>query len=303
MDRTAHISSINKQITILVALVTLSFIVPARAELTARDIIQRMDDNQRHSTDSAFTRMRLTTCQYGIKKGQLKCVEKPRIKLVESVQIHAGIAGKDSRSIAFVLEPTSERDIGMLSYTYDDINQDNQTWLYLSALDKVKRIASSSNNEHREPASLFGSEITTEDQQTGKLDDYDYRLLQRSDYRNRPVFIIESKPKPHRLNKNRYAKIHTWVDAERFIALKIQMYNHYDQAIKRLQASHVELINDIWLARSMTFMNLVSQRLTHLQIEAITFKMAIDPDFITQRSLTDPVFREHHLNQLRLQAQ
>jgi hypothetical protein len=93
-----------------------------------------------------------------------------------------------------------------------------------------------------------------------------------------------------------------WIDVERFIALKIHMYDRYDNAIKRLQVGEVEQIKHIWMARSMTFMNLVSQRLTNLKLVANTFGVAIDPSFMTQRALTDQAFRERHLNNLRQQA-
>jgi hypothetical protein len=50
---------------------------------------------------------KLTTCKFGIKNGKIKCVEKARIKLVESAQINTGVDNKDSKSIAILLEPAS----------------------------------------------------------------------------------------------------------------------------------------------------------------------------------------------------
>ena len=67
--------------TLLSALV---LAVPVQAaDLTAREIVQKMDDERRASTESAFNRMKLTTCKYGVKNGKLKCVEKPRVKLLD----------------------------------------------------------------------------------------------------------------------------------------------------------------------------------------------------------------------------
>ncbi|MDC9720482.1 MAG: outer membrane lipoprotein-sorting protein [Gammaproteobacteria bacterium] len=275
----------------------------AHADMTARELVQKMDDNRLLTTDSSFNLMQLTTCKYGTKDGKLKCVEKPRIKVLESAQINTGVNNKDSKSIAIIVEPASERGIGMLTYTYDATDKDNETWLYLSALGKVKRIASGSDEEGTEPTSMFGSEITTEDQETGKLDDYTYKVLQRGTYKGRPVAVIESVPTPKRLKHTRYGKIRTWVDTERYISLKIQMFDKHGNAIKQVSVAKIEKINGIWLARSMTFKNLVSQRLTNMKIKAITFGLDIDDDFLTQRALTDQVFRQRHLQALRAQAQ
>ncbi|MBT4239117.1 outer membrane lipoprotein-sorting protein [Oceanospirillaceae bacterium] len=288
-----------------IALIGFSLLITgfAQAEMTAREIVQKMNDNQLLTTDSSFNLLQLTSCKYGTHNGKLKCVEKPRIKVLESAQINLGTDNKDSQSITIILEPASEKGIGMLTYTYDASEQDNETWLYLSALGKVKRIASGRNEENTEPTSVFGSEISTEDQETGKLDHYTYKILQRGNYKGRPVAVIESVPTVEGIKHTRYGKLRTWVDSERFISLKIQMFDKHGNAIKHVLAAKVEQINGIWLARSVTFKNLVSQRLTNMNIKTINFGLNIDAKFLTQRALTDQGFRQRHLESLREQVQ
>ncbi len=301
---TPHFS--NKTALSFILAITLSFIsvnVIAQTDLSAREIVEKVDDNQRKTTDSAFTRMKLTSCKFGIKNGKVKCAEKARIKLVESAQINTGVDDKDTKSVAILLEPASERGIGMLSYTYDDSERDNETWLYLSALGKVKRISvRNSDDEETESTSLFGTEITTEDRETGKLDDYTYEMLEKGEYRGRQVAVIESTPKAHRINKSSYGKTRSWIDIERFIILKAQMFDKHDNPIKRIEVGKIKKINGIWMGRSLTFMNSVNQRLTNMKLEAISFDMDIDEAFLSQRALTDQAFREKHLKNLRQQA-
>lgn len=281
----------------------LLLVVPFGLAENAREIMEKVDTNARLSNESAFSVFTLSTCKYGIKNKNLKCVESPRIKAVESAQINVGKNKKDSKSIAIVLEPSSERGIGMLSYTYDDSDKDNETWLYLSALGKVKRIASGNSEEESEPVSLFGSEITTEDQETGKLDDYTYQLIKEETYKGRAVYIIETVPTEKRVRKSRYSKVISWIDKERYIALKSLKYDKKGNQSKRIQANKVEKINQVWLARSLTVMNLITSRLTNMELDAVTFGVDIDEAFLTQRSLTDQTFREKHLSALRAQTQ
>lgn len=288
-----------------IALIGLSLFITdlAQAEMTARELVQKMNDNQLLTTDSSFNLLQLTSCKYGTHNGKLKCVEKPRIKLLEIAQINLGADNKDSQSITIILEPASEKGIGMLTYTYDASDQDNETWLYLSALGKVKRIASGRDDQDTEPTSVFGSEISTEDQETGKLDHYTYKILQSGNYKGRPVAVIESLPTIEGAKHTRYGKLRTWVDRERFISLKIQMFDKHGNAIKHVSAAKVEQINGIWLARSVTFKNLVSQRLTNMNIKTINFGLNIDAKFLTQRALIDQGFRQRHLQSLREQVQ
>ena len=304
MNRLLVTSNYSLLVIVLTVFLSLSSVqVYAETDLNAREIMEKVDEESRKSSDSAFTRMKLTTCKYGLSGGKVKCAEKARVKLVESAQINTGKDNKDSKSIAIILEPSSEKGIGMLSYSYDDSDRDNETWLYLSALGKVKRISvRNSDDEETESASIFGTEMTTEDQETGKLDDYTYELLGQGEFRGREVAVIESIPKPHRLSKSSYGKTQSWIDTERFITLKVKMFDKYNNPIKKLEVGKVEKINDVWMGRSLTFFNTVSNRLTNMKLEAINFDMEIKEDFLTQRSLTDQAFREKFLKDLRKQA-
>ncbi len=304
MNRLLHSANYSLLFVLISAFLALSSLqVHAETDLSAREIMEKVDEEGRKSTDSAFTRMKLTTCKYGISGGKIKCAEKARIKLVESAQINTGENNKDTKSIAIILQPSSEKGIGMLSYSYDDSDRDNETWLYLSALGKVKRISvRNSDDEETESASIFGTEMTTEDQETGKLDDYTYEILDQGKFRGREVVVIESTPKPHRLSKSSYGKTLSWIDTERFITLKVQMFDKYNNPIKKLEVGKVEKINDVWMGRSLTFFNTVSNRLTNMKLEAINFDIDIKEDFLTQRALTDQAFREKFLKDLRKQA-
>ena len=179
---------------------------------TAREIMENVDANSRQRNKSVFSLLKISTCKYGIKNKKIKCRQSPSIKTIESVAINTGSSGKDSKSIAFILEPPTERGVGMLVYTYDEIGRDNETWLYLSALGRVKRIVASNSEADSEPVSIFGSEFTNEDQETGKLNDYDFKLLKETIFKNNQVAIIQQTPKPHKAIKSRYSKSILWVD-------------------------------------------------------------------------------------------
>ncbi len=283
-----------------IALALTLLAAPAIAQ-DARAIMQRVDDASRAQNDSSFSVMRLSTCKYGISGGKVKCTQRPTVKKLESASLNTGRGGKDTQSIAVVLEPASERGIGMLTFAYNDEGRDNESWLYLSSLGKVKRIVASSS-ANSEPVSVFGSEFTTEDQETGKLDDYTFTLLDTVTYAGRKAYVIEQVPTPSRARKTRYAKTVAWVDAERYIVLKAEMYDKRGTEIRRLITGKHQRVNGVWLARSITIMNLVSNRLSNMALDEIYFGIKIDPELMTQRALTDAVFRDAQLSALRAQA-
>jgi len=273
------------------------------AQENGREILEQVEDNQRAISDAAFNRIQLSSCRFGLQNNQITCAERPRVKALESVGINTGPDNRDTRSISIVLEPSAERGIGMLSYAYDNPSQDNETWLYLSALGQVKRIASGNSDDDSEAASLFGSEFTTEDQDTGKLEDYEIRILEETTESGRDVWKIETIPNEERARKTRYARTVQYVDKERHVVLRADMYDDQDREIKRLLASRVEQVNGIWVARSLTMMNLVANRLSNMAILEIHTGLDIPEQFLTPRTLTDVAFREAELSRLRSQLE
>ncbi len=264
----------------------------------AQAIMEKMDAQQREISDGNLTRSQLSTCKFGQKNKQITCVETPRVKVLESVSKQYGPEKKDSKGISILLEPASERGIGMLTYSYDDPDKDMETWLYLSALGKVKRMASGTG-EDREPVSVFGSEFTTEDMETGTVDEYTYKILQEGPFGDREVWVIEAIPKPIRAAKTDYSKLLYWVDKERYTILKAQTYDKRGKPFKQIAFTDIQEIEGHWIARDITLINLQSQRLSNMKSEAIALNVEVEDEFLTQRTLTDFAYREKTLEALR----
>ncbi len=284
------------------AIAVLALSLPAlsinAADPDALSIMEKVDQQQREVSDGTMMRSQLSTCKFGFKNKQINCVETPRVKVLESVSKQYGEHKKDSKGISILLDPASERGIGMLTYNYDDVSRDTESWLYLSALGKVKRMASGTG-EDSEPVSVFGSEFTTEDMESGNTDEYTFKILQEGPFNGRQVWAIEATPKPVRAAKTEYSKLVYWVDKERYTLLKAQTYDKRGKPFKQILFKDIEKINDFWIARDVTLINLQSQRLSNMKTESIAMNVAVDDEFLTQRTLTDFAYREKTLEALR----
>jgi outer membrane lipoprotein-sorting protein len=287
------------QLFVLVAVTIMSgsLSVPVYAR-SAKEIVTEVDRVSRESFNSTVQKMKLSTCKYVVKKRRMRCVEKPRVKLIESIQKDTGENNADSYSIAIILEPVSDRGIGMLTYDYDAADRDADTWLYLSALGKVKRMISSSENSD-ESGSFFGTEFSIEDMESNKIKDYTYRILKEGTYMKRPVWILESVPTANRARKTRYGKAVSWIDKERFLALKLNLYNRHGKLYKQLTMKGIEQIDKVWVSRRLTMNNLSTRRVTNMELKSVAFNMEVPDEFLTQRTLTDFAFRERYLVKLR----
>ena len=200
----------------------------------ARDIMQKVDD--RDDGQSQYSKQTLATCKYQIVNKRIRCSDTPRVKVVEALNKDFGANGKDNKSLMVILDPPSERGISFLQYDWDAQDKDTDQWMFLSAMNKVKRIVSGDENEPK-TGSLFGSEFSYEDVEQTHLDDYTYSIKQETHYQNRPVWIIESLPTPQRARKSNYSKSIQWIDKERYVPLKALLYNRRGKLVKQMTFS------------------------------------------------------------------
>ena len=262
----------------------------------ARAIMQRVLD--RDNGASEVSRTKLATCRYVKKSKRLVCAEDPRVKVFESVRKDFPVAGgTDTKSVMLIREPAGEKGIGFLQYDYEAQGRDSDQWMYLAALGKVKRIVTGSDDEPK-TGSFFGSEIGYEDMEARHLDDYTYKLLKTVTYRKRPCWVIETKPTPEHARKSNYSRSIQWIDQERLLSLKILLYDRKGQPAKQIISMNVEQIGGIWIARRMHVNNVQTRRQTTMALESVALNIEVADEFLTQRTLTDPAFRESILQGL-----
>ena len=253
--------------------------------------------HQVYNRDDGFaqvSKIKLSTCRYGKKGNRIACIESPRIKLMESVRKDYGARGENSKSVIIILEPISERGIGFLQFDWDEPNRDADQWMYFSALGKVKRIISGNDDEPK-TGSFFGTEIMYEDLEARHVAEYKYKMLGEETYRNRDCWVIESLPVPAKARKSNYSKSINWIDKKRNLSLKSLLYNRQGRLIKRITNQQLEQINGIWVMRQMLVNNLETKRITTFKLDSTAFNIQIADAFLSQRTLTDSVFREQNL--------
>lgn len=285
-----------KRINILAILMIL-FLTPNLAwGMFAREIMQKVNDRDDGSTQ--VSEIQLATCRYTVKNKRIACIENPRIKVMESVRKDFGVREEDSKSVIIIREPISEKGIGFLQYDYDDPDKDTDQWMYFSALGKVKRIISGNEDEPK-TGSFFGTEISYEDLEARHIDDYTYKLVMEEACLKSQCWVIESIPKPHRAKKSSYSKSVNWIDKKTFISIKSVLYNRQGRKTKLIVNTELQKISGIWIMKQMLVNNLETKRITMFKLKSTAINLNIDDRFLTQRTLTDQVFREQNLNAYR----
>ena len=284
-------------LSLLAGLVFLAALpAPVAAAPDPRAIMQQVID--RDDGEARYTRSVIATCRYRKQGGKIKCVERPRVKVLEGVEKDFGPEGKDTRGVTIVLEPAAERGIGFLQYDYDDPDRETDQWMYLSALGKVKRLVSGKANEPKR-GTLFGSEIGYEDIERPHTEDYVYTLLREEEWDGRPTWVIESRPTPKRARRSNYSRAIQWIDRERMLTLRVLLYDRGGRPVKQITMSNVFRQDGIWVVGRLNVNNVQTRRITTMKTESIVINPVVDDELLTLRTLTDGTFRERRLEALR----
>ena len=104
--------------------------------------------------------------------------------------------GKDIYKLMFFKSPADVKNTGFLTYDYAKTGKDDDQWLYLPALKKVKRIPSSDKS-----SSFMGSDFSYDDMTKMNLNDYNFKLLKDTKVRGHDAWMIESTPRTKKVMK------------------------------------------------------------------------------------------------------
>ena len=121
----------------------------------------------------------------------------------------------------FFLSPADVKDTGFLTYDYDEADRDDDQWLYLPALKKTKRIASSDKS-----GSFMGSDFSYADMTERPLEKYEYQIVKEdAELDGHPVWIIQSTPvDDDEIDETGYTKSIQFVRKDNYVVVQAKIW-------------------------------------------------------------------------------
>ncbi len=192
--------------------------------------------------------------------------------------------GEDTHSIMFFLSPADVKDTGFLTYDYDDDTKDDDQWLYLPALKKTKRIASTDKS-----GSFMGSDFSYADMTDRKLDYYDYTLMKETDVDGVPVWQIESIPNNEKeIKETGYTKSVVFVRQDNYVVIRSVSWVKKGKRLKYFDVKKLEQIDGIWVPTEMHMTTKKGKTTVHKTVilaHDVRFNQDLDEDMFTVRKL------------------
>ncbi|MBX2854544.1 MAG: outer membrane lipoprotein-sorting protein [Rhodobacteraceae bacterium] len=182
------------------------------------------------------------------------------------------------KSIIVFDSPRDIRGTGLLTHAEIEPKDDNQ-WLYLPAIKRVKRISSSNRT-----GKFVSSEFSYEDLGAQEVDDYEYKWL-----RDEPCpgaedltcFVSESYPKNQRSG---YSKRVSWTDQNEYRLMQVEFYNRRGDLEKVLTFNgYQQYLDKYWRADKLTMVNKQTGKETDLISTNYRFKTGLENgQFVSQ---------------------
>jgi len=220
----------------------------------------------------------------GVGTMKMILIDKHKSKRVRDMKKYSKDFGEDIYSAIFFLSPSDVKNTAFLTYDYDDGAKDDDQWLYLPALKKTKRIASSDKS-----ASFMGSDFTYSDMTSRTIEDYDYKLVKESKVGAHKVWVIESKPKKQiTIDETGYTKSYMFVRQDNFVVIRALHFMTDNGKKKYMDVKKLEKIDGIWVATEIVMKTKKGKQTLHttiLKFNDVKFNQDLSDNFFTVRQI------------------
>jgi len=253
---------------------------PAYADLTGRQIMEKQKELHKVATEYGEEVMLLVETKSGDKESR-------------EVKRYTKDTGNDLNKYLLVfLKPADIRSTALL--THENSSRDDDQWLYMPAVKKLKRIAASSKKSY-----FMGTDFTYEDMAPEDIDNFTYTVLKtekiEQDNKVNDCYVIETIP----LNKEKakssaYSKRILWIGKTNFLTLKIEFYDRRKRLIKTQKSFAFENIaGTVYRPGKIIMDNLRKKHKTLTLIKKRVINQAIDNSVFTERF----ILNNKHVNQ------
>jgi len=176
-------------------------------------------------------------------------IRKMRIKTLE-------VKDDGDKSLTIFDTPRDVKGTALLNYSHK--KGDDDQWLYLPALKRVKRISSRNKS-----GSFMGSEFSYEDISGQEVEKYTYKWLRDEAYQGQDCYVFERYPIDKK--NSGYSRQVVWMDKKEYREWKIEFYDRKKSLLKILTVKgYKKYLKKYWRANEMNMVNLQNHKSTKL---------------------------------------
>jgi len=187
-----------------------------------------------------------------------------------------GKEGEGDKSLTIFDSPADVRGTALLTWSHP--TRDDDQWLYLPALKRVKTIAS-----RNQSGSFMGSEFAFEDMRAQEVEKYRYKYLRDEPCGELTCFVYERYPQDQ---YSGYTRQVVWMDQAEYRVHKIDYFDRKQSHLKTLTVSgHSLHLERFWQPGKMEMVNHQTGKSTELLWSDYRFNTGLSEADFTRNSL------------------
>jgi len=184
--------------------------------------------------------------------------------------------GGDQKYFVYFQKPADVRKMVYMVHKHADPNKDDDRWLYLPALDLVKRVAAGDKR-----TSFVGSDFLYEDISGRNLQEDTHELIETSE----KLFVIKNVPKKPDTVKFSYYNV--FIDRKTYVPLKMEYYDKDNKLYRIIESKKIEKIQEFWTVVKSVVTNLKTGNKTEMEFSDIKYNIKLK-DIFEERYLHRP---------------
>ncbi len=188
--------------------------------------------------------------------------------------------GDVEKQIIVFTTPKDVAGTGYLMFDYDDDDKDSDSWLYMPAMKKTRRIASSG---YESDGSFMGTDFTYRDMGDRSLNKYDYTLLGEESVDGVECYKVECVSKDRSEKDPRYI---SYIGKGDYILRKCEFFDRQDTLHRILTCMDFTTIKGFTTAQKMKMENVQSGTWSLIESKNIVYDAQdIDDSLFTVAAL------------------
>lgn len=237
-------------------------------EQTAYSIIKNSNDKEDDAKTASYTAvMTLTSKSGGV-----------RTRIVSSRSKNFGTIKK---TVIVFSTPKDVAGVAYLTWEYDkdadSSKKDDDSWLYMPALKKARRISGSSKGDD-----FMGTDFTYDDIGSRNIDKDEYTLIGKETVSGTLCWVIECTAKD-KTQKN--PKRVVWIAEDNYSLIKTDYYDRQNNVQRTLTCSDIAKIDGIWTTQTMYMKNMQRGTATKIEMKNVEYNQPVQDSLFTVSSL------------------
>lgn len=239
---------------IIISILITNFVAITAAELTAEEIINKRDDNE----------------------------------YFDSVRIEAEmIIVSGGRKISKTMTALSDRKNSLVEFTNPQdrgakfLKREDDLWMFFPDAEEIIKISGHMLNQ-----GMMGSDFSYQDiMESDKLTDlYDFKIIAEEEIDGRLCYVLEGVAREG-VKVSYYRRV-SWIDKERFIGLKEELYTQSGRLLKETKTNEIQEIEGRWIPVDSVMENkLRKDTYTGFKITKIDFNPEIPEEIFSLQNL------------------